>query len=603
MTAGPERRVLVLSTFEAGNANVIRDYLFSFNAHSRHEYRYVFDCRILDGSTDFSGYDVILIFWSLYLLGPHLGPEARAAIRRSPALKVLLLQDEYRDVRAFNAAMDGLGVQVMLTCVDPRDHETFYPRASIPSLEGIYTVLTGYVPESLRNVRPAPDAPRAVDIGYRARELPYYLGDLGQEKTTIARRFADLAWEHGFRADISDREADRIYGGAWLAFLRSCRFALGSGSGASVVDFTGEIRRQCDAYLAARPGATYEEVREKFFAGVDGKVVIDTISPRIFESAAFGSTLVLHDGPYAGLLEPDLHYIRVRKDYSNLGEVLDRMRDGAFCRALADAAHRDLVASGRYGYRAFAARFDEILDAHVRRGTAAPRGGRPAFYWVNYWRHGQGIVPRGQECVSLPTPRSVARRAWRIAGRAFGGRHLAGKGFAALRLVFSVPELRVLLGRWAASRALRAAAPAGAFAKELTHLALIRRAVTGGNGTVPAFRVDLEPEGEPGAIRLVSRPTAPVNESGHPGGPDGLARAEALLREGRVDSIRWDHRAVGRRVPVAERSSEEGAIAVGEAGVAEWPCLAALGKAFPKEVARALRATVGAVPPEGGEGR
>ena len=49
MSQPPRSRVLVLSTFTGTNANVIGDYLFSFNAHSRHDYRYVFDARTLCG--------------------------------------------------------------------------------------------------------------------------------------------------------------------------------------------------------------------------------------------------------------------------------------------------------------------------------------------------------------------------------------------------------------------------------------------------------------------------------------------------------------------------------------------------------------------------
>lgn len=95
-------KLLVLSSFDGRNANVIRDFLFSFNKYSLHDYYYIFDCQILDKDMDFSMFDVILIFWSVYLPGSELSEEARAKIRQSRALKMLFLQDEYRDVRLFN---------------------------------------------------------------------------------------------------------------------------------------------------------------------------------------------------------------------------------------------------------------------------------------------------------------------------------------------------------------------------------------------------------------------------------------------------------------------------------------------------------------------
>ena len=155
-------KILVLSAFDGANANVIRDFLFSFRAHSRHQYYYVFDCRILDADSDFAQFDVILIFWSLYLLGPDLSEAVRERVRRAPALKVLFLQDEYRDVRPMNVVMSELGVQVMFTCVAAPDHETFYPKALIPSLEATYTVLPGYVATYLEAVSVDQRAPRNI---------------------------------------------------------------------------------------------------------------------------------------------------------------------------------------------------------------------------------------------------------------------------------------------------------------------------------------------------------------------------------------------------------------------------------------------------------
>src|SRR5262249_46304176 len=182
-------RILVVSTFNPGDANMLRDYLFSFNAYSRHRYYYVFNRTALENNTDFSAFDVILIFWSVFLPGPELPRVVRARIREAPAVKVAFLQDEYREVRTINAAMRELGIQIVFTLVAEADHETFFPRSLVPTLEATYHVLPGYVPAYLEGVPcPAPGT-RPVDVGYRSREQPYYLGDLGREKTIIAERF------------------------------------------------------------------------------------------------------------------------------------------------------------------------------------------------------------------------------------------------------------------------------------------------------------------------------------------------------------------------------------------------------------------------------
>ena len=402
MTSSP-LKILVLSPFDGRDANVVRDFLFSFNAHSIHEYFYIFDCRILDRNMAFSFFDVILIFWSIYLPGSDLSESVQEMIRQSPALKVLFLQDEYRDVRVFNQIMNRLGIQIMFTCVAERDHTTFYPQELIPSLQATYTVLTGYVPTYLENYRPDySQAHRPLDIGYRSRAVPYYLGDLAQEKRIVAERFQKISLEYGFTSDISVREQDRIYGNRWVKFLKASRFVLGTPSGASVIDFTGEIRRNCEEYLYLHPNATYEEVKQRFFAEMDWKVVIDTVSPRIFETAALCCTMVMHEGEYGGILQSGRHYISIKKDYSNLNDVIAQMRDKKYCSELSRNAYHDLIENGNYSYRTFAQRFDSILAKHINSFVRQRTITKTAFYVNNYLRYVEGIIPYGDRFFVLP---------------------------------------------------------------------------------------------------------------------------------------------------------------------------------------------------------
>src|SRR5262249_30247502 len=158
----------------------------SFNFHSRHDYYYLHAWRGKQlarlRNLDLSGFDVIVLFWdylwqgaldlpSTYYFIPEVILDSIAA---TPALKVLFLQDEYRNVFANNEVMRRMGVNVMFTCVAERDHDAFYPRSRIPKLEGTYTVLTGYVPKYLeRQPAPCSGQNRRLDIGYRSRRLAF----------------------------------------------------------------------------------------------------------------------------------------------------------------------------------------------------------------------------------------------------------------------------------------------------------------------------------------------------------------------------------------------------------------------------------------------
>src|SRR5260370_22335648 len=130
-------KILILSTYEGMDASAVRDYLLSFRLHSRHDYYYVLDCRRLEGQINLRPFDVIVIFWDVYLLGPELADAVREQIARAPAVKGVFLQDEYRGVRAGNQPMAELGVRLAFTCVAGSDRRGFYPAQALPTLRGL----------------------------------------------------------------------------------------------------------------------------------------------------------------------------------------------------------------------------------------------------------------------------------------------------------------------------------------------------------------------------------------------------------------------------------------------------------------------------------
>jgi hypothetical protein len=598
---GDERlKILILSTYEGTDASAVRDYLLSFRLHSRHEYYYVFDCRRLDGRIDLRPFDVIVIFWDVYLLGPELSDAVREQIAGAPAVKVAFLQDEYRDVRGVNQAMAELGVRVAFTCVAEADHRVLYPSEAIPSLEGIYTVLPGYVPHYLEKPFDV-DGPRAIDIGYRSRAMPLYLGDLGQDKTVIADRFQALSRVEGLAADISVLERDRLYGRQWVKFLRDCRCVLGTGSGASVVDFTGEIRRACERHLALNPDAEYREVKARFFADADWKVVIDTVSPRVFEAAALGCTLVQHEGLYGGILRADEHYVSVRRDYSNVRDVIDRVRDRDFCRAMAKRAHRDLIASGRHGFPAFARWFDGVLDKHVpgRRGVGLLSATR--FYAQGYWRRRQAIIPWGGGFVVAPSAQLVhhlarlaleglprARRGPLVSRLIHNPAGIVRKGLAAWRLLRRDRELRGMLAAYRRQAGPGRIVRMHALLDDMLRLDLIRAARRGTLRSRQLFTVAWEYDSTAAALLAVS------SRGPGPAGPALPAEAIAALGQGQIRALVWDHAAVASQVVCRTGRSRWLTFTLGPGGVYRFRALEQLYQADAREVGRVLAAMLAA---------
>ena len=83
-----------------------------------------------------------------------------------------------------------------------------------------------------------------------------------------------------------------------------------------------------------------------------------------------GTCQVLLEGDYNGILLPEVHYIAVKKDYSNLDRVLLTMRDEQARQAIVRRAYQDIVASGAWTYGRFV---EDVLAAALDGKPAAAR--------------------------------------------------------------------------------------------------------------------------------------------------------------------------------------------------------------------------------------
>ncbi len=334
---------------------------------------------------DLDRFDAILIHYSVYTLDDrHLDEEAKAAIRRFAGLKGLFIQDEYRRVNDARKAIRSLGIRLLFTCVPEPEVEKVYPAALMPGVRRIST-LTGFVPAGLVSRVVPPIATRPIDVGYRARKLPYHLGRLGLEKWEIVPRFLEATRESALNCDLSFDEERRIYGKEWIRFVTSCKAVLGTESGASVFDFTGKIEKHVDDYLRVYPGATFAEVSNKFFAQEEGRIRLNQISPRCFEAAALRTAMVLFVGDYSGVLTPWRHYVPLAKDFSNIDEVVRTLHDPAKLQCIANHAYEEVACNPRYSYARFVHEVDRVLseEASEFRPRANKAYGILSMLWLN----------------------------------------------------------------------------------------------------------------------------------------------------------------------------------------------------------------------------
>jgi hypothetical protein len=394
----------------------VRENISAFGRHSRFTVWEVNVDLPLPPALGRYEFDAILLHYSVFVPATSdflLPPEVVTYVERSSAYKIATFQDEYHHCGARFAFIDRVGIDCVYTMLEPPYDAEVYLNNSTATT--VVSNLPAYVGEELlqaskRNRRPY--EARTLDVCYRARPWPAFMGRGAREKQEIGERFAELAAGSGLSMDISVREADRIYGEDWFRFVASSRATLGVESGASCFDLRGEVREEFDR-LTEEKGRepTIEEMEEGSLARWDWRIPYQTLSPRNLEAAALGVCQILYEGRYSGVMVPMHNYIPLRKDFSNLDEVIERFRDEALRRELAENARADLIESGMLGYERLIAGFDKVLlDAGL-----SPRWALPGGYLIRRRLRPPDEITRGER-FSIAWQRLHVRRPvlWRI---------------------------------------------------------------------------------------------------------------------------------------------------------------------------------------------
>jgi hypothetical protein len=318
------------------------------------------------------------------------------------AVSVALPQDEYLPPARLCDFIEEFAIDHVFSVAPESQWPVIY-RTVDRGRTRISHALTGYLdPGTVARIEgAAAGAERTIDVGYRAKNLPAWLGRHARLKTQIGEAFARAAPQHGLTTDISMRPEDVITGSEWVRFLASCRYTVGVEGGASVLDQDGSLRACCERTLAERPDATFEELEAECFPGRDGEFGLVALSPRHLEAVATRTCQVLIDGEYDGVLKPDRHFIPLRRDFSNLDDVLETMRRDEERERIVETAYREIVASGEWSYPRFVERLEETTVGGPPRGRPT-RAVRAAAAWARMTEAiAWGVVALRAELASL----------------------------------------------------------------------------------------------------------------------------------------------------------------------------------------------------------
>jgi hypothetical protein len=301
--------------------------------------------------------DAIVLLHSVFSNSQNLGGRLFDAVagRREP--KAFFIGNEYKSMPEKMQFAETLGIALLVS------------QSSSPAVHALYSgrlgcAVTGIPNTGLDTGMFAPTCPaagRPIDLGYRADVSPAYLGH--NERVEIAEYFRDHASRWGLTVDVSlDREA-RFDERGWAGFLNRCKGQLGTEAGGDYFELTDCTRMAVNDYQVQHPDASLVEIRDRFFRNYRNAIPLRVMSGRHVEAAGTRTVQILFDGRYDGYLNPDEHYIPLKKDFSNVDDAVRKFVDRPYAERIADNAYH--LARQELRYDVLINRFSDALSAVV----------------------------------------------------------------------------------------------------------------------------------------------------------------------------------------------------------------------------------------------
>lgn len=282
-------------------------------------------------------------------------------------IKVLMKQDEH--VRTLETAtmIGEKQFDLVLTCLPEHEIPKVYPRDLVKDAQFMMHY-TGYISDTMLDLVASNEYNRCIDISYRGSIQPLQCGRLGFEKWKIGHSVSEQLKSDSMVCDISSQWSDRIYGVDWIRFLQCSRATLGVESGSNLFDLSGQVESQCAAFektnqtLQNDPELYYRTAHEQFLYQFEGNVDYAQISPRHFEAAVTRTLQILYEGTYSDIFIPYEHYIPLKRDLSNLDEVLELLNNASERTRIIDTAYEEIALNEAYHIKSFIDAFDERLE-------------------------------------------------------------------------------------------------------------------------------------------------------------------------------------------------------------------------------------------------
>jgi hypothetical protein len=199
---------------------------------------------------------------------------------------------------------------------------------------------------------PLPHIVRDRDVVFRGALYPPSIGDNARNR--LIENLKANAEQYRLSVDIGYDKMDRE---DWHRLLASGLATVGGEAGTYYLNDRGDLFNRAQQYCDEHPDANFDEVFDRFYVNVVPTVSGKTLSSRHFEAIGTQTAQLLIEGDYLGILHPDVHYIPVKPDLSNVDEALQKLRDNSYRQQMVSQTHRYVLAQHTHRHRV-----DKLLE-------------------------------------------------------------------------------------------------------------------------------------------------------------------------------------------------------------------------------------------------
>jgi len=165
---------------------------------------------------------------------------------------------------------------------------------------------------------------KVYDIAFSGAKYGIFIGD--QERNNLIETMANSTPQLKNKINIGRNK--NLPRNLWVELLQSAKATVGAEAGTYYLDRNGSLLEQSKEYVQQNPDANLDDLLEKIFDNTSIEYVSGkAISSRHFEPVGTKTCQILLEGNFNGILKEGEHYISVKKNFSNLKDVIDVYSD------------------------------------------------------------------------------------------------------------------------------------------------------------------------------------------------------------------------------------------------------------------------------------